>query len=228
MKSPPFFVLFFLVFLLPPMLAAQSISIAAASSFAPALDSIISVYQSEKKVKLHVNYSATGVLINQINNGALYDLFFSADSSQLEKLSHRASSRKFTNGILYLWKKDSKQNWQIARRAIWANERLAPFGKLAEDYVESLGKFKGEIIRPNSISQVNNYIALGQTDLALTSNAVAHSGKIQSGFWQPLVGYTLPHFILQLNRENSYASRFAEFIFTKKAQAILTHFGYTN
>lgn len=220
--------LIFFIVLLPPMLAAQNISIAAASSFAPALDSIIIVYQSEKKVKLHVNYAATGVLINQINNAAPYDLFFSADSSQLGKLRREASSREFTKGNLYLWKKKSTLSWQTAQRAVWANERLAPFGKLAEDYVESLGKIKGEIIRPNSISQVNNYIALGQTDLALTSNAIAHSGKIRKGFWQPLAAYKLPHFILKLNTENSYASRFADFIFSKKAQTILTHFGYTN
>lgn len=210
------------------MLAAQSISIAAASSFAPALDSIITVYKAETNMRVHVNYAATGVLINQINNGAPYDLFFSADSSQLTKLRRKASLREFTRGNLYLWKKDSALTWKTARRAVWANGALAPFGKLAERYIKTLGKFNGEVVRPTSISQLNSYIALGQTELAFTNNAIAHSGKIRFGFWQPLQGFSLPHYVAQLNTENSYASGFVAFIFSQKAQAILTHFGYSN
>lgn len=81
--------IFVLVFCFNGLLFARtqdSIQVFAASSLKKPLDLIIEKFKKESDLKIKVNYGASGALATQIEFKQKWDLFFSADSSYIEKI----------------------------------------------------------------------------------------------------------------------------------------------
>src|ERR1700753_4069121 len=69
---------------LPPH--GQEITVAAAADLRSALDEITSHFKTETSIPVKVVYGSSGNLFQQIQNGAPFDLFFSANSDYPKKL----------------------------------------------------------------------------------------------------------------------------------------------
>ena len=77
---------FILTLILAVPSRGQEITIAAAADLRSALDEITSHFQTETTIQVKVVYGSSGNLFQQIQNGAPFDLFFSANSDYPKKL----------------------------------------------------------------------------------------------------------------------------------------------
>src|SRR4029077_3484619 len=84
------------------------LNIAAASDLKFALTDLASTYEKQSGVKLHLTFGSSGNFFAQIQHGAPFDLFFSADSDYPRKLNEAGlvlpnSADSYAVGKLALW-----------------------------------------------------------------------------------------------------------------------------
>jgi molybdate transport system substrate-binding protein len=65
---------------------AQAIKVAAAADLKFAMGQLASQFEKDTGAKLDITYGSSGNFLTQIQNGAPFDLFFSADSEYPKKL----------------------------------------------------------------------------------------------------------------------------------------------
>lgn len=142
--------------------ASQKLSIAVASNFKPTLEKLVAAFAKENNIptkNISLSSASTGVLYNQILNGAPFDLFFSADWQRPDKLikkgiGHKRRSAVYAVGKLVLWypgfsgeigeiSEKGENDLETLKLALLqlksnpdsklalANPELAPFGKAA-------------------------------------------------------------------------------------------------
>ena len=148
-----FFVLGFLALLPVTMFAQQTLRIAAAADLQPVLPSLIADYAAQSKQHVEASYQSSATLSAQIENGAPFDLFLSADMSFPQKLiaDRLCDSDKpfpYAQGTLVLWTRNDShfahpslatlRNPALKRLAI-ANPQHAPYGRAAMASLTRLG-----------------------------------------------------------------------------------------
>src|ERR1700761_830852 len=67
-------------------LAAQELRVAAAADLQFALKDLVAQYEKQSGTKLSISFGSSGNFFAQIENGAPFDIFFSADSEYPRKL----------------------------------------------------------------------------------------------------------------------------------------------
>mgnify|MGYP003515615050 CR=1 FL=1 len=87
---------------------ATTLEIAVASNFAEPAKQIAQQFKQQTKIQVSISSAATGVLANQIRNGAPYKIFLSADQTTpkiLIETGYAVASSQFTyaQGQLVLW-----------------------------------------------------------------------------------------------------------------------------
>jgi molybdate transport system substrate-binding protein len=229
--------------------AETEVIVAAAADLKFAMDSIITVFSAKNpSVTIKPVYGSSGSFFEQINNGAPFDLFFSADIDYPKKLKDAnktlSEPRQYATGHLVLWSKtldpareqmNSLLNPAVNKIAI-ANPAHAPYGKRAEEslhYYKLYDKIKDKLVIGENIAQTAQYAQSGAADIGIIALSLAQSPTMkQSGgkYWlipeashQPLrQGYVLlPH-----AKDNAGAAQFAAFIDSPTATAILKSFGF--
>lgn len=166
--------------------SAQILRIAAAANLAGVLPAVIEAYQAEaaynkdnqnkdsqkinySKPKIEVTYASSGKLFAQINSGAPYDLFLSADQAFPAKYAQQQANTKstaqtpftYSRGQLALYSsnqdlssiktldKTSLQQLFITQsnaisntvKITLANPELAPYGASAKTFLQQQGNF---------------------------------------------------------------------------------------
>jgi molybdate transport system substrate-binding protein len=170
--------------LLPPLAPAQNITIAAAADLAPLQTEI---EQAVRKIEpnLHLTFviGASAILKQQIQNGAPYDVFLSANAAYVDQL---ASSRKiepisvciYTRGRVGVLWKDGKHHplsdlrADSVRSVALPNPRLAPYGAAAVDALARAGLWEfvsKKAVYGENVRQAYQMFASGNADAVLTS-----------------------------------------------------------
>lgn len=230
--------------------AQQKISIVAAANLKVALDSITTVFKIQNpNIDARVTYGASGKLFEQISNGAPFDLFFSADMNypnELKKKKLIASEVKtYATGKLALWSKKTDPNIKkmntllnanIAKIVI-ANPTTAPYGEKALEsmkFYKIYDKVKSKLVFSENITQAAQFATTGAADigivafsLVLTPNMQKENGKyyiIPEKSHAPLEQGCV---ILKHGQGNTAATKFYNFISSKKAATILKYYGYS-
>ena len=78
---------------------AQEITVAAAADLHAALDEIATHYKAETSAPVKIVYGSSGNLYQQIQNGAPFDVFFSANTDYPEKLEAALKVQANTHGL---------------------------------------------------------------------------------------------------------------------------------
>src|SRR5437870_5037293 len=128
--------------------SAQEITVAAAADLSTALPEIVAAYAKHTGQTVKLSFGSSGNLTNQIQNGAPFDVFFSADESypaQLAEkgLADRDSLYRYAVGRLVLWVPNelALDVQRLGMRALLdpsikkiaiANPLHAPYGRAAE------------------------------------------------------------------------------------------------
>jgi molybdate transport system substrate-binding protein len=155
--------------------------------------------------QLQVTYGSSGVLYSQIDNGAPFDLFLSADVKFPRQLIERGKAEKeslflYAVGHLVVWvPKDSKidllQHGAKAlldpsvRKVSIANPDVAPYGAAALAALKSLGlheSLKSKLVLGENVAQAAQFIEAGGADAGVISLSFALSPKMKDAgrYWE--------------------------------------------
>ncbi|MDR3755148.1 MAG: molybdate ABC transporter substrate-binding protein [Terracidiphilus sp.] len=190
--SRAFFAAIFACVLATPLGAQAPLRVAAAADLEPVLPPILARFQQATGVHAEVTYQASAMLTTEIENGAPFDLFLSADLSYPKKLiddglADAAGSADSTTPIIYargtlvLWaRKDSHlpppsldllRSPALKRLAI-ANPDRAPYGRAAVAALQNLNLYdalKARLVTAENIAQAAQFADSANADAGLIS-----------------------------------------------------------
>ncbi|MCZ6618058.1 MAG: molybdate ABC transporter substrate-binding protein, partial [Gammaproteobacteria bacterium] len=145
---------------------------AVAANFREPFAKLSEHYQRSGGDTVQAVFGSSGMLSAQIQQGAPFDLFFSADSERPHDLviSGHASGKPFTyaRGRLALWMPGGAQGMAVdpetavAGRFALANPKLAPYGRAARECLQSMklwAQARDRAVYGNNISQTYHFIA---------------------------------------------------------------------
>ncbi len=175
-------------------LSADTIRVAVASNFAPALRALQPDFERASGHSLSLSSGSSGSHYAQIRQGAPYAVFLAADAQRprlLEEEGIAVADSRFTYalGRLALWIPESKTSQgspgdaagtplpaQLralpARRLAIANPRLAPYGAAAEAYLRHEGLWETiqpDLVMGENVAQAFQFVASGAVPAGLVA-----------------------------------------------------------
>ncbi len=247
-----FGVLFFVLMLCGSILSAQQITVAAAADLNYALPELASQFEASTGTKVVLSFGASGNLFSQIQNGAPFDLFFSADEEYPKKLAgagevDAVTLRTYAIGHLVLWVPNSSpgdpatlhidlltQPW-VERIAI-ANPQHAPYGRAAIAALEHYGvkdKLAGKLVYGESVSQAAQFVQSGNAQAGLIALSLARSPAMAaSGKYWELPSDSYPELrqgaaIVSASKQKKAAQAFLNFVLSTEGAQVLRKYGLT-
>jgi molybdate transport system substrate-binding protein len=188
--------LFTLLFLAP--LGAQApLRVAAAADLEPVLPPILVQFEKSTGIHAEATYQSSATLTTQIENGAPFDIFLSADLGFPKRLidaglADSTTPVTYARGTLVLWeRKDSRlpppsldllRSPALKRLAI-ANPERAPYGRAAVAALQSLklyGALKPRLITAENIAQAAQFVDSANADAGLISLTSALTPRLSA------------------------------------------------
>jgi molybdate transport system substrate-binding protein len=241
-----------LIFCAAAVASAQKrqIRVAAASDLQTVMPAIASAFESETGIQAELIFGSSGNFFAQIQNGAPFDLFFSADTEFPSKLildgqAEPRSAMTYAVGRLVLWLPPKAncdphtEKWncllkpEIAKVAI-ANPAHAPYGRAAIHALQSAGVYeqvRTKLVFGENISQATQFAQSGNAQAALLSYSQAQSAAMQSGKQWEIPQSSFPPIaqsvvILKSARDRSAAQDFVQFVTEGRGRGILEERGF--
>ena len=228
----------------------KQIRVAAASDLQTVMPEIAAAFEADTGTRAELIFGSSGNFFAQIQNGAPFDVFFSADSEFPSKLIHdgRAEPRSavaYALGRLVLWlpanaKCDPQtEKWncllkpEISKVAI-ANPAHAPYGRAAVQALHAAHLY--EQVRPKlvlgeNISQATQFAQSGSAQAGLLSFSQAQSAAMRSGKqWEipesfyPTIEQSVV--ILKSAKDKSASQDFVRFVTKGRGRGILEKGGF--
>jgi molybdate transport system substrate-binding protein len=182
---------------LSPLCLAQEFTVAAAADLQSAMQEVAAQFQKDSGNPVKVIYGSSGNFFQQIQNGAPFDIFFSANLDYAKKLEAAGltdsdSYYQYARGKIVVWvRNDSKINLDTGLRALLdpnvkkvaiANPLHAPYGQAAVAAMEKEGvykKAKDKIVLGENISQAASFIISGAADIGVVALSLAVSPNMK-------------------------------------------------
>ncbi len=191
-------ILTFLLFAVQVASAAgqATLHIAAAADLAPVLPPILGDFEQKTGIHTLATFQASATLTSQIQNGAPFDIFLSADLSYPQTLINAHLTREsspvlYARGTLVLWCLKSSPlappslalltSPRLQRLAI-ANPERAPYGRAAIAVLDQLklhDAVKSKLVVAINISQTAEFAESGNADAGFLSLTSALTPQLQ-------------------------------------------------
>ena len=239
-------------FLLAAPLCAQApLRIAAAADLQPVLPPILAQFQKHTGIHVEATFQASSMLTTEIENGAPFDLFLSADTGYPQSLiddglaQGAGSGAPFTyaRGTLVLWaRKDSHlpppsldllRSPALQRLAI-ANPDRAPYGRAAVAALHNLGLYdalKPRLVTAENIAQTAQFADSANADAGLISLTSALTPRLTAdgsyfivprNLYAPIAQGAV---IMMSSQQRADAEQFLELLLSPAVQAQLAQSG---
>lgn len=243
-------VTFVLILILAVPSQGQEMTIAAAADLRFVLDEITCRFQTETSVHVKVVYGSSGNLFQQIQNGAPFDLFFSANSDYPKKLEAAGLSvpgtyYEYARGHLVLLT-SSTSTWDLQqglkvllepsiKRIAIADPGHAPYGQAAVAALKSQGIYNqvsGKIVVGENVAQAASFVTAGAADIGIVAKslAVLPSARSQIRFVEVPANRYPPIqqacVLLKSSTKQEAARRFLTYIQGPEASKILQQYGF--
>ena len=230
----------------PPVLA-----IAAAADLRFALDDLVKDFEKKyPATKIYVSYGSSGNFFAQFQNGAPFDLFFSADIEYPRKLAEKGLGADdvflYAIGSIVVWvPKDSPVAVDklgikallepSIRKIAVANPEHAPYGRAAVAALEVLNVYDqvaSRLVYGENIAQTAQFVQSGAADVGILalSLAVAPQMRDAGRFWQvPLDAYPRMEqggIILKAAKNLEVARAFRNFVLGDHGREVLKNYGF--
>jgi molybdate transport system substrate-binding protein len=231
--------------------SAQELAIAAASDLQAVFPAVVAQFEKSSGHHVQVTYGSSGNFVAQIQNGAPFDLFFSADleyAKRLEStgLAEPGSLYEYAVGKIVLWtRRDSGidvtrgvavlRDDRVRKIAI-ANPQHAPYGRAAVAALKHEGvhdAIQSKIVLGENISQTAQFVQSGNADVGIIalSLALAPKAKEMGTFAEIPVGSYPPiaqaAVIVNASKNKALARDFLAFMKRPETIALMQSFGFT-
>jgi molybdate transport system substrate-binding protein len=231
---------------------AAEVGVAAAADLSAVLKEIATGYEKKTGVRVKLSFGASGALTQQIQNGAPFDLFFSADMDYPRQLiaagaADGTSLYQYAVGRLVLWvPADSPldvehQGMKVlldpsVKKIAIANPQHAPYGRAAAAALRHDGLYDrvaNRLVLGENVSQAAQFVESGnaQAGFVAMAHAVAPSMRGKGKYWEvpadaypPLAQGVV---VLSHSQHKNEALRFLEYIKTKESSDLFRKYGFT-
>jgi molybdate transport system substrate-binding protein len=241
----------------PVALAQQTpLRIAAAADLQPVLPPVLEQFREATGIEAQATYQASAALTTQIQNGAPFDVFLSADLGYPKRLidagvadtagsPDSSTPITYAQGTLVLWTRkdghwpnptlDTLKDRSLQRLAI-ANPERAPYGRAAIAALTSLkliDALKPKFVTAENIAQAAQFAETGNADaglISLTSAKSEHLASIGSYFVIPRELYPAIDqgaVIVTNTKQRENAHKFLDFLLSAGIQQQLAKSGLT-
>lgn len=232
--------------------ASREITVAAAADLSSALQEVADNYETRKGVAVKLSFGASGALTQQIQNGAPFDMFFSADMDYPRQLvaggqAESATLYRYAVGRLILWvPKDSPLDVErkgmdvlldpSVKKISIANPQHAPYGRAAAAALRHYGlyeKVSDRLVIGENISQAAQFVESGnaQVGFVALAHAMAPAMQGKGKYWiVPADAYpTLDQgvVVVSSSRHKADAMDFLSYLKTPEVTSVLQKYGFT-
>ncbi len=230
--------------------AAGELMIAAASDLNFAFKEIVAEYEKSTGDHVKLTLGSSGNFFAQIQQGAPFDLYFSADIAYPRKLEEAGltvpgSLYLYAIGRIVLWagkdlRLDLSKGLEVLlettiKKIAIANPKHAPYGRAAVaamEHAQVYDRVKDKLVLGENISQAAQFIESGAADVGIIAMSLALAPLMQAaGHYWEIPADTHPPIeqgavILKGVKSQERAKAFLSFIQGAQGQAMMKRYGF--
>jgi molybdate transport system substrate-binding protein len=226
------------------------VTVAAASDLTYAMNEMAADFQKETGCAMRLSFGSSGNFLTQIENGAPFDVFLSADIAYPKKLESKGlaatgSTYLYAVGKIVLWTRndahlDVGNGFALLRdpavkKIAIANPEHAPYGRAAEEALRRMGIYeavKGRLVLGENISQAAQFVESGnaQVGILALSLAVSPEMKGKGQYWMIPENLHAPieqgAVVVRAAANPEGARQFLDYIRRPETAALLERYGF--
>jgi len=228
----------------------QKLQIAAAADLKFAMVELSKEFETKTGTKIDVTSGSSGNFFAQIQSGAPFDLFFSADIEYPKRLDAAGLAEpgtllEYAVGRIVIWAPAStsadiaKQGWsalleaRVQKIAI-ANPAHAPYGQAAVSALQKAGiyaRVRMKLIFGENISQAAQFVQSGNAQAGIIAYSLALSPAMRNGKWWEIPAELHPAIeqsavMLKATKNQQAAREFLTFLTQGLGRAVLERYGF--
>jgi molybdate transport system substrate-binding protein len=231
--------------------AQSTLTVAAAANLGPALREISANFERRAGTHVALVYGSSGSLATQIENGAPYDVFMSADLDYPHRLESQGlavlgSLTTYASGNLVLWApKTLAADLRVlgmkaltapeVRTIAIANPEHAPYGKAAVGALRRANLYdalKSKLVLGEDVAQAAQFVVSGNAQVGIIPLSLAMAPELARGGqrWElpqemcpPIAQAAV---VLRKSKHEKLAQDFVNYLKTGEAAAVFRHYGY--
>ena len=245
-----FAIILFILCAVSPV-SAEEIAVAAASDLNFAIKEVIGEFEKQTGHRVKVSLGSSGNFYAQLQQGAPFDLYFSADIGYPKKLEEAGltvsgSLYRYAVGRVVLWAPksspvDVSQGLTVLKEArvkkiAIANPKHAPYGRAAVaamEHAQVYAEVKDRLVLGENISQAAQFIESGACDVGIIALSLALAPAMRSAgsYWEIPAEAHPPleqgAAILKQSKHQELATSFLAFLQGPQGQEIMIRYGFT-
>jgi molybdate transport system substrate-binding protein len=219
--------------------------VAAAANLTDAFKEVGRRFTAKTGVGVTFSFGATADLAKQIEGGAPFDVFASADVARVDELARKGlvvdgSRAVYARGRLVLWV-PSGGGARVARvedlagagvtRVALAKPETAPYGRAAVEALRALNIWAAvepKVVYSESVAQAKQFAASGNADAAFLPRSLVREGEGRfvgvDGSLHAPIEQALG--VMRASKLQTSAKSFTDYVLSEEGQAVLRSFGY--
>jgi molybdate transport system substrate-binding protein len=228
-----------------------AIGVAAASDLTDAMREIAANFEKSTGCAVRLSMGSSGNFLTQIENGAPFDVFFSADIAypkklETEGLAAPGSTYLYAIGKIVLWARNdspvdvskgfSALRGPAARKISIANPEHAPYGRAAEEALKNAGVYdavKSRLVLGENISQAAEFVESGNADAGIVALSLVlspemkdkgHAWNIPEKLYTPIQQGAV---VVSTSKNMQGARQFLDYVKMPATAALLERYGFT-
>jgi molybdate transport system substrate-binding protein len=224
---------------------AASVTVFAASDLGPAFKVIVPRFEQQTKVDVTLVLGSTGMLTQQIRNGAPADVFFAANETFVnmliaEKLTIPGTTSLYARGQIVTVTLDSGTlrvdelkdlTSSSVRRVAIANPQHAPYGLAAKQALEAANLWntlEPKLVYGENVQQAVQFVRSGSADAGIVARSVVNTDdltwkSIDQRLHAPLDQVAV---VLARTRDPDTAKGFIDFVNGAQGRSVMRQFGF--
>jgi molybdate transport system substrate-binding protein len=235
----------------PVLAQKQEVRVAAAADLKFAMSDLVRQYERQTGNKLDATYGSSGNFFSQLQNGAPFDVFFSADIDYPRKLEATGLAEpgtlyEYAVGRIAIWMPPdasddvAKLGWdalldaKVQKIAI-ANPEHAPYGRAAVAALRKAGIYErvaNKLVYGENISQAAQFVQSGNAQAGIVALSLATSPAMRDGKRWEIPAEMHPSIqqaaiVLKGAKNKKAAEAFLEFVKSETGRGTLAKYGFS-
>jgi molybdate transport system substrate-binding protein len=225
--------------------SSRPLTVFAAADLGPAFRQIVPEFERKTQNRVTLVLGSTGMLAQQIRNGAPADLFFSANESFVTELADenltlrqthvlyargRIATVTLKSGGIRIGELTDLTGARVRRIAI-ANPQHAPYGLAAKQALEAAGLWKTvqpKLVFGENVQQAVQFVRSGSAEAGLVARSVSdtpdlHWTLVDDRLHAPLNQVAV---VLARTKRADASKSFLDFVNSLEGRAVMRQFGF--
>lgn len=232
--------------------AQETLTVAAAADLQPVMTEVAARFERQLGAEVKLSFGSSGNFFAQIEKGAPYDLFFSADLDYPAKLqaagiTEPGSLYCYATGKIVLWTRQGSAvdvgkglgvlTSKAVNKVAIANPSHAPYGRAAEAALNSAGLWNSvssKLVLGENIAQASQFVQSGNADVGIVALSLVLAPAMKNRGKYFLIPQDLyPRLqqaavIVKTSQHKTLARSFLQFIKSNEITSLLRQYGFSS